>query len=69
MMRSAPWVLAALVAATAAGCAYTRRPDLTPSFERVPGYEPGQASWSSASKWDYYRNYAGTDRPGPEKYP
>ena len=68
MIRKAPWVFAAVVAATVAGCTYSRH-DYDPSFERVPGYEPGQASWSSSSKWDYYRNYPGSNRPGPEKYP
>jgi hypothetical protein len=58
-----------MVAVTAAGCSYSRRADYDPTFERVPGYEPGDASWSSASKWDYYRNYPGSGHPGPEKYP
>jgi len=67
MMRKAPWVLAAAVAATAAGCQTSSRYD--PSFERVPGYQPGQANSSDWSKWDYYRSYQGSFHPGPEKYP
>lgn len=73
-MRAARCVLAAVVAATSASCnSYpygSSRYDYGPSFERVPGYQPtGQPYTSSWSRWDYYRNYQGSNRPGPEKYP
>ncbi len=70
-MRAAPCVLAAIVAATLASCQTypyaSSRYD--PSFERVPGYQPGQGYSSGWSRWDYYRNYQGSLHPGPEKYP
>ena len=65
-------VLAAMVAATAAGCdpyPYgSRGYDYGPNFGRVPGYRPGSAYGSSSDspKWDYYRNYRGSLHPGPE---
>ena len=68
-------VLAAAVAATAAGCnpyPYgSRGYDYGPSFSRVPGYQTGSAygSSSDSSKWDYYRNYRGNPHPGPESFP
>jgi hypothetical protein len=68
-----PALLAIAVAATAAGCnpyPYgTRGYDYGPSFERVPGYQPGYAyrPASGDSKWDYYRNYQGSFRTPPEK--
>jgi hypothetical protein len=74
-MRAPSCVLAIVVAATAAGCDRypygTRGYDYGPSFDRVPGYQPGYTYKSAAdgSKWDYYRNYQGTLHPGPEKYP
>jgi hypothetical protein len=27
------------------------------------------SSYGYASKWDYYRNYQGNVKPGPERYP
>ena len=75
-MRATRCLLALVVTATAAGCnAYpygSGRYDYGPSFDRVPGYQPGYAYKSAAadgSKWDYYRNYQGSLHPGPEKYP
>jgi hypothetical protein len=47
----------------------TSRYDYGPSFERVPGYQPGQPYGSSSSRSDYYRNYQGSHHPGPEMYP
>jgi hypothetical protein len=71
-MRAAACVLTAVVAATAAACqpySYgTSRYDYGPSFERVPGYQPGQADGPASSR-DYYRDYQGSLHPGPEKYP
>jgi hypothetical protein len=72
-MRLAACVLAAVVAVTVAACQPypygSSRYDYGPSFERVPGYQPGQTYGSSASKGDYYRNYQGSLHPGPEMYP
>ena len=65
-------VLAAALAATAVSCdpyPYgSSRHDYGPSFDRVPGYQPGSSygSSSDSSKWDYYRNYRGNLHPGPE---
>ncbi len=76
-MRAASCLLAIVVAAAAAACdpyPYgTRGYDYGPSFDRVPGYQPGSGSASagssSASKWDYYRNYQGSFHRGPQTYP
>ncbi len=72
-MRAARCVLAAMVTATLASCEIypygSSRYDYEPSFERVPGYQPGQGYTSGWSKWDYYRNYQGSLHPGREKYP
>jgi hypothetical protein len=72
-MRAAACVLTVALAATATGCDSspygTRGYDYGPSFDRVPGYQPGYAYKSAAdgSKWDYYRNYQGSFRKGPEQ--
>jgi hypothetical protein len=72
-MRAAACILAAVVTATVAACqSYpygSSRYDYGPSFERVPGYQPGQAYSSSSSKWVSYRNYQGSFHPRPEMYP
>ena len=72
-MRATACVLATVLIATAAACqSYpygSSRYDYGPSFQRVPGYQPGQDSGSSASRSDYYRNYQGSLHPGPEMYP
>jgi hypothetical protein len=71
-MKVGPCVLAVLAAATATGCnpnPYgSRGYDYGPSFDRVPGYQPGSFNGTSSdlSKWDYYRNYRGSSHPGPE---
>jgi len=72
-MRATACILTAVAAATVAACqSYphgSSRYDYGPSFERVPGYQPGQADGSSSSKSAYYRNYQGSLHPGPEMYP
>ena len=72
-MRAAASLLAVVVATTVAACqSYpygSSRYDYGPSFERVPGYQPGQAYSPSASKGVSYRNYQGSLHPGPEMYP
>jgi hypothetical protein len=71
-MRAVACVLAVAAAATVAACELhpygSSRYDYGPSFERVPGYQPGQSDRSSSSRADDYRNYQGI-HPGPEKYP
>lgn len=73
VLRAPPSLLALIAAASVAGCnAYpygTRGYDYGPSFDRVPGYQPGYAYRSQATeaKWDYYRNYQGSFRAPPEK--
>ena len=67
-----PGDTAAVAAATVAACqSYpygSSRYDYGPGFERVPGYQPGQANGSSSWK----RPTTGTIRAafsGPEMYP
>jgi hypothetical protein len=66
-------VLALVLAATAAACSYSygsSKYDYGPSFERVPGYQPGYgSSTSSTSKYDDWRNYQGSFHHGPEQVP
>jgi hypothetical protein len=80
-MRVAPYVLAAALTGTMAGCG--RSADLDTHPIREPeygyvtpyGYSPSRSSSSysssgrSTSKWDFYRNYRGNLHPGPESYP
>jgi hypothetical protein len=75
-MKVAPCVLVAVLAATAvAGCA-------DPYYRGTRyGYTPPQYAYAYpqdryygsdrgyTSKWDYYRNYQGNVKPGPEQYP
>jgi len=94
-MRFAPYVLAALLAGTVAGCGYhteTRYAYTSDAYAPAPVYyssAPRTVYYSSApapvyyassydypssrygytSRWDYYRNYQGSTRPGPEVYP
>ena len=71
-MRAVGCVLAVVVAATASACqSYpygSSKYDYGPSFERVPGYQPGQGNRASSSEGDDDRNYQGI-HPGPEKTP
>jgi hypothetical protein len=76
-MKVAPCVLVAVLAATAgtvAGCTdpyytgtrYGYSPQYAYSYPSDRYY--GDSSGYS-SKWDYYRNYQGAVKPGPERYP
>ena len=73
-MKFAPYVLAAILAGTVAGCGASYyegyRYDYGPQYAYAssPGYYPSR-SYSYDSKWDYYRNYNGSLHPGPEHYP
>jgi hypothetical protein len=78
-MKFAPCVLAAVLAVTAAGCAepyygstrYGYTPQYAyayPSSDRYYGGYYG-SDHGYTSKWDYYRNYQGNVKPGPEVYP
>lgn len=78
-MRYAPYVVAAVLAGTVAGCAqpYYYRDGYGPNYAYAPGYTytPSRYAYSSypsdhyyGSKWDYYRHYNGIS-PGPERYP
>jgi len=71
-MKFAPFVLAAALAGTVAGCAEPyyggSRYGYSPQYAYAP--EPTYSSrYSYDSKWDYYRNYQGSTHPGPERYP
>jgi hypothetical protein len=72
-MRTTACLLVTALTATVGACqpySYgSSRYDYGPSFQRVPGYQPGHAAGSSAPKWDYDRNYQGSLHPGPEMYP
>ena len=75
-MRVAPCVLVAVLAATAAsvaGCAdpYYRgtRYGYTPQYAYASDSYGSRSSYGYTSKWDYYRNYQGNVKPGPEQYP
>jgi hypothetical protein len=60
----------ALVAAAAAAAGCNMYPygsskyDYGPSFDKVPGYQPG---YGHDSQWDYYRNYRGNVKPPADK--
>jgi hypothetical protein len=84
-MRVAPCVLVAvLAAATVAGCAdpyyrgtsYGYSPQYAYAYPSDRYYgdrnygTPYYGSYHGyTSKWDYYRNYQGNVKPGPEQYP
>ena len=79
-MRLAPYVLAVVLAATAAGCtspyyrdgrSYGYSPGYSPNYAYAPQYsnETPASRYGYSSRWDYYRNYGGTYHPGPERYP
>lgn len=79
-MKFSPWLVAAALAGTVAGCAqpyYGYRSDYGPNYAYAPGYTyyPSRYSYSYpppggyTSKWDYYRHYSGSLHPGPERNP
>jgi hypothetical protein len=79
-MSYAPYLIAAALAGSIAGCAqpyyYDRGYGYGPNYAYAPGYYPSRYEDSNyptkryyyTSKWDYYRNYNGIS-PGPERYP
>ena len=72
-MRFAPYVLAALLAGTVAGCGVSYHEGYRYGYAPEYAYAPAPGYYSSRysydSKWDYYRNYNGSLHPGPEHYP
>jgi hypothetical protein len=75
-MKLALYGLAAVLGATAAGCAgpyygdnYNSRPSYSPNAAYAPQYsnETPDSRYGYYSKGDYYRNYGGTYHPGPER--